>query len=389
MMAVFRKEILENLRDRRVVINTLLLGPLAAPLIFVLIISFTVQQTLDRAEAVLELPVVGAAHAPNLVRWLGQQGVIVTDAPSDPEQAILNEDEEVILRIPEGFAESWNAGRPAVIEVLTDRSRRYAGTTVQRTQSLLASYGRQMGHLRLQLRGVAPEVTQPLRVQTVDLSTPESRGSMILAFLPYVVLITVFIGAMHMAIDTTSGERERRSLEPLLINPLARWQIMAGKLLATTAFALATLGLGLVAFTWALKLLPTAEMDMALNLDFRVAVTAFFLVLPVALLAAAVLIILAAFAKSYREAQSYIGLVMFIPMIPSFWILINPSRIELWMTLVPLLSQSMLILEMVRGEPLQLAWMATSFVTTTLVALALAAVAGSLYNRPGLIFGDA
>ncbi len=388
MIPVLKKELLENLRDRRVVINTLLLGPLAAPLIFVLIISFTVQQAIDRAEAELELVVVGAEHAPNLVRWLEQQGVVVKDPPADPEQAIREEDEEVILRIPAEFPESWAAGRPAVVEVLTDRSRRYAGTSLNRVQSLLQGYSRQIGHLRLQLRGVAPELSQALRVQTVDLSTPESRGGLILAFLPYVVLITVFIGAMHMAIDTTSGERERRSLEPLLINPLPRWQIMGGKLLATTTFALATLGIGLVAFTWALKFLPTAQMDMALNLDWRVAMIAFVLVLPVALLASAVLIILAAFAKSFREAQSYIGLVMFIPMIPSFWILINPSRLETWMTWVPLLSQSILILEMVRGETIEFAWLATSFASTGALALLMAAVAGSLYNRPGLIFGD-
>ncbi|MCC5872825.1 MAG: ABC transporter permease [Gammaproteobacteria bacterium] len=388
MMAVFRKELLENLRDRRVVVNTLLLGPLAAPLIFVAIIWFTVQQAIDRAEADLELVVVGADHAPNLLRWLEQQGVVVKDALDDPEQAIREEKEEVILRIPADFPESWRSGRPAVVEVLTDRSRRYAGTSLARVEGLLQGYSRQIGHLRLQLRGVPPDLSQAVRVQTIDLSTPESRGGLILAFLPYVVLITVFIGAMHMAIDTTSGERERRSLEPLLINPLPRWQIMGGKLLATTAFALATLGLGLIAFTWALKLLPTAQMDMALNLNWKVALTAFVLVLPVALLASGLLIILAAFAKSFREAQSYLGLVMFIPMIPSFWILINPSRLETWMTWVPLLSQSILILEMVRGETIELVWMLTSFASTGALALLLAIVAGSLYNRPGLIFGD-
>lgn len=388
MMAVFKKELLENLRDRRVVVNTLLLGPLAAPLIFVAIIWFTVQQTIDRAEADLELVVIGAEHAPNLVGWLSQQGVVVKDALDDPERAIREEQEEVILRIPADFHEAWRSGRPAVVEVLTDRSRRYAVTSLGRVEGLLHGYSRQIGHLRLQLRGVTPDLAQALRVQTVDLSTPESRGGMILAFLPYVVLITVFIGAMHMAIDTTSGERERRSLEPLLINPLPRWQIMGGKLLATTAFALATLGLGLIAFTWALKLLPTAQMNMSLNLDWKVALTAFVLVLPVALLASGLLIILAAFAKSFREAQSYLGLVMFIPMIPSFWILINPSRLETWMTWVPLLSQSILILEMVRGESIEAIWMLTSFVSTGVLALLLAMIAGSLYNRPGLIFGD-
>jgi sodium transport system permease protein len=250
----------------------------------------------------------------------------------------------------------------------------------------LNGYSNQVSQLRLLMRGVDPELTRPINIRITDMSTPESRGGMVLAFLPYFILITVFMGSMHMAIDTTAGERERKSLEPLLINPLPRWQIMAGKLAATTSFALMTLGLGLIAFVYAMGFLPVADMDMALNLDLRVAALAFLLCAPAALLAAALLTILAAFAKSFREAQSYMGLVILVPMIPSFWILIDPTRTETWMTLVPLLSQNVLILELVRGEPVNAMWFALSIASTSLVAVLLAAVAGTLYNRPRLIF---
>ena len=386
MMVIFLKELLENFRDRRVLINTLVIGPLIGPFVFVLVISFVARQAIERTEAELELPVAGAEHAPNLVGYLKRQGVVIKDAPEDPEAAVRQEDEEVVLRIPEGFGEEWRAGRPARVELIADLSQRYAGTTQTRVRNLVEGYNRQIAQNRLQLRGVDPAITTPVRLRTVDLSTPESRGGLLLAFLPYVVLITVFIGAMHMAIDTTAGERERKSLEPLLINPLPRWQIMAGKLAATTFFALLTLSLGLVAFVYALRLLPMEQMDMALNLDFRVAAMAFVLTLPAALLAAALLTILSSFAKSFREAQSYMGLVMFIPMIPSVWVFINPTRTEDWMTFVPLLSQCVLILELVRGETISGLWIAQSFFSTLIVALILAAVAGTLYNRPRLIF---
>lgn len=386
MIAVFKKEILENLRDRRVLINTLLIGPLVGPVLFALVLTFVVKQTVDRAEAELELPVVGAEHAPNFVAWLERQGVVIKEAPTDPEQAVRDEDEEVILRIPDTFADEWNAGKPARVEMLADLSQRYSGTTRERVRALVEGYSQRIGTLRLQLRGVAPDLNTPVMLQTVDLSTPESRGGMVLAFLPYVVLIAVFIGAMHMAIDTTAGERERKSLEPLLINPLPRWQIMAGKLGATTAFSLTTLALTLVAFVYAMRALPTDQMDIALKLDFGVAVAVFVLVVPVALFAAAVLTILAAFAKSFREAQTYMGMVMFIPVIPSMWILLNPTRTETWMTFVPLMSQSVLSLGLVRGESIEPMWMFNAFVSTLAVALLLAVVAGTLYNRSKLIF---
>ena len=386
MIAVFIKELLDNFRDRRVVLNTLIIGPLFGPVIFGLMLSFMASETTERMEAALELPVVGAENAPNLVAWLERQGVIIEDAPDDPEAAVRSEEHEVVLRIPEGFGEAWQAGQPAPIEIIADQSLRYTGTTIARVRSYLGTYSAQISQVRLQLRGIHPEITRPIDTQIVDLSTPTSRGGQILAFLPYFILITVFMGSMHMAVDTTAGERERKSLEPLLINPLPRWKIMAGKLMATTFFALATLALGLVAFVYAMGMLPTADMGVSLNLDFKVAGMAFLLVAPAALLAAAMLTILASFAKSFREAQSYMGVIIFVPMIPSFWLLIDPTKAETWMTWVPLLNQNIMILELVRGEPLNTAWIGATLLSTTLAAIALAWVAGGLYNRPKLIF---
>ncbi len=386
MMGVYLKELLDNFRDRRVILNTLILGPLMGPVIFAVMISFMTRQATERMEAPLELPVIGAEHAPSLVGFLERQGVIITAPPEDPEAAVRQEIEEVILRLGPEFAEAWESGHPAPVELIADLSLRYSGTTISRVRGYLNAWSGQVSQLRLQLRGVHPDLTRPINVQVTDLSTPESRGGMVLAFLPYFILITVFMGSMHMAIDTTAGERERKSLEPLLINPLPRWQIMAGKLAATTSFALMTLALGLVAFVVAMGFLPVADMDIALNLDLRVAAWAFILCAPAALLAAALLTILAAFAKSFREAQSYMGLVILVPMIPSFWILIDPTRTETWMTMVPLLSQNVLILDLVRGEAVNLAWFGLSILTTGLAALVLATIAGTLYNRPNLIF---
>ncbi|MEM1081703.1 MAG: ABC transporter permease [Pseudomonadota bacterium] len=387
MIAVFLKEILDNFRDRRVIINTLIIGPLMGPVIFAVLISFMARQTAERLEEPLELPVVGAELAPNLMGFLERQGVIIQPPPEDPEAVILSEEEEVVLRIPAQFIEDWAAGRSAAVEIIADRSLRYSGTTIARVNSYLNAYNAQIAQLRLQLRGVDPQITRPVASQVVDLSTPTSRGGEILSFLPYFILITVFVGSMHMAVDTTAGERERKSLEPLLINPLPRWQIMAGKLCATTAFALATLALGLIAFVYAMKVLPTAEMNIQLNLDLGVAAWAFLIVAPAALLAAGLLTILASFAKSFREAQSYMGMVVLVPMIPSLWLLVDP-RTEAWMTLVPLLSQNVLIIDLVRGEPINVLWLVACLATTTVLALILAFIAGSLYNRPRLIFNS-
>jgi sodium transport system permease protein len=223
-------------------------------------------------------------------------------------------------------------------------------------------------------------------LRDVDLSTPKSRAILAVIFLPYVLMITAFTGATHLAMDTTAGEKERKSLEPLLINPVPRWQIMTGKMLTTTVFAMASLALTLVSFRIVLPYMPIGAFGMDLTLGLHTLVKILLVISPVAILAAALLTLLASFAKSYREAQSYMGLVILIPMIPSLIFMANPVKAEAWMMNVPLFSQNILIGEIIREESVALSWYAVSIASTLVIGLALAVVAATLYNRPRLIF---
>jgi sodium transport system permease protein len=387
LFTVLRKESRENIRDRRAVFNSLLLGPILFPLMFIGIIWFTTSAEQERFEAVLEIPVVGAERAPSLVRFLEQQGVVVKPAPEDPEAEVRSQQEMVVVRIPEKFEERWTNGEPAPVEVISDPSRQESQVTIRRVKALLAGYGQQIGTLRLQLRGVAPQLASAILIRDVDLSTPKSRAILAMIFLPYVLMITAFTGGIHLALDTTAGEKERRSLEPLLVNPVPRWQIMTGKLLTTMLFAMAALALTLISFKLVLPLMPVGAfgVDLTITLDglFRI----LFVISPVAILAASLLTVLASFAKTYREAQSYSGLVIMIPLIPSLIFMTNPVRPEAWMMSIPLFSQNMLIGEIVRGEAVPWDWYALSFGSTLIIGLVLAVVAATLYNRPRLIFG--
>jgi sodium transport system permease protein len=383
---VFRKEVRENMRDRKAVFNSLLLGPILFPVLFVGLAWFGTSKQMERAEKVLEVPVVGAEHAPNLVGFLEQQGMVVKAAPEDPEASVRRQDEPVIIRIPDTFPGQWHAGTPAEVEVIADPSRRESEIPMHRVKGLLQAYGQQIGALRLQLRGVSPSLAAPVMVRDVDLSTPQSRGLLVMIFLPYVLMITAFSGGMHLAIDTTAGEKERRSLEPLLINPVPRWQIMIGKLLATTLFGLASLTLTLLAFRFALPYMPTGALGIDLSLGASAVGGILLVVAPVAILAAGLLTMLATYAKSFREAQSYMGLVILIPMIPSILFMANPVKPETWMMPIPLFSQNLLIGEFVRGESVPLAWLLYSTGGTLAIGLVLAWFAATLFNRPRVVF---
>src|SRR5215470_2618370 len=234
---VFLKEVRENLRDRRTVINTLLTGPLFAPLIFVLLINTLVTRELEKAEKPLPLPVVGAENAPNLIEALKQQRVEIKPGPADPELAVREQDADVVLRIAPEFAASWNKGEPAQVEIVYDESQRDASSAVARLRGMLEQYDRRTGALRMVARGLSPSVTNAVVVAERDQSTAQSRASHLFAMLPYFFILGGFIGGMALAIDTTAGERERQSLEPLLVNPVSRAKILVGKLAATSTFA--------------------------------------------------------------------------------------------------------------------------------------------------------
>ena len=176
LTTVFRKEVHENIRDRRALFNSLLLGPLLFPLLFVGLMLFLQSAEKERQEQVLELPVVGAEHAPSLVRFLEQQGTLIQPEPDDPEGMVRKQEVQVILRILPEYPEQWRQGLPAPVEVISDPSRQESNAAIRKLKGMLSVYGRQTAALRLQLRGVSPQLAAPVMVRDVDLSTPKSRA---------------------------------------------------------------------------------------------------------------------------------------------------------------------------------------------------------------------
>lgn len=386
---VFVKEVVDNLRDRRAVMSSLIFGPLFGPVLFAVMISTVANIEVEKTGSPLQIPVVGEQNAPNLVDFLRRQGVAIKPAPADPEQAVSGKDEDVVLRIPAAYAEQWREGRPAMVELIVDKSRRETGKVYDRVARLLNTYGGQIGALRLQLRGVHPGIAQAIGVREVDLSTPGSRGALILGMLPFFIMYTVFIGGMYLAIDATAGEKERQSLEPLLINPAPRWQIMMGKLTATFVFSLLTLVVALVAFYFSKEMIPAASLNIRFHLSPVVLGWCFLLLVPVALVASGLQTIIAAFAKGFREAQTYLSLLMLAPMLPTMWLFLSPVKEQDWMAAVPLLAQSVLINNLIRGEEINLQWAAVSTFVAMLLGGALCLVAARLYHRPRMVFSKA
>ncbi|MGH8320094.1 MAG: ABC transporter permease [Steroidobacteraceae bacterium] len=349
-ITVFCKEVRENLRDRRTVINALVRGPLLFPVLFLVMFNLQVSAQLKNADKPLPVPVVGAAGAPHLVAALTEMGMVTEPAPKDPDDAVHDQRDDVVLVIPPGYALHWDRGETAGVRLVYDSSRRTSDQSAQRLRKMLQNYARIIAAQRMIARGLSPRVAVPLVPEDRDQATPRSRGALLYAFLPYFIVLTAFLGGMYLAIDTTAGERERQSLEPLLANPVPRWSVLVGKLSATTLFAMVSLALGVVGFAVAGRYMDVQRLNMVIDLGVRFFAITLLLMLPLVLLLTCLQTLVSAFAKSYREALTYLSLLMFIPILPSLLLVLMPVKGQTWMYAVPLLGQQLGIMRLLRGE---------------------------------------
>lgn len=383
---VFRKEVLDNLRDRRTLLAALAY-PLLGPAIMMLLFTTLVRVNVERQERPLRLPVADAALAPQLVAWLQQQGALVVDAPLDPESAVRLGDEDVVLRISPGFGAEWRAGRPATVELIADPSRQPARVAVERTRRLLGAYSQLTGAQRLVTRGVSPNVTQALAIADVDVSTPQSQAALFLNILPYFMVFSVFIGGLYVAVDVTAGERERGSLESLLINPVPRWQILAGKQGATILFTLLAVVETVLAFTVMLHLVSLEDLGLAISIEPGAMLGILLVTVPMVLPATALQMCIGVFTRSAKEAQNYLSFLPLIPALPGLMLAFVPVKPTLAVMLIPTFGQQVLINQLLRGEPVNPVWIAVSAAVTLVGGVVLTLVAVRLFNREQVLLG--
>lgn len=384
--AVWRKEVVDNLRDRRTLLAALFY-PLLGPLMLVMLMGVIGRSVSGQRERPLELPIVGAEHAPSLVLFLEQNGAKIEAAPDDPEAAVRAGDFDFVLVIPADYGEEFTAGQPATVQLILDDSRESATVAIARIHNLLEGYGRRVGALRLLARGINPRIVNSIAVETQSVATAQSHAARFLGMAPYFIIFSIFIGGMYLAIDTTAGERERGSLEPLLINPLPRWQLVFGKYGAVLVFTLVAVAETLLAFYVVLNLIPLERyLGVRYSLDGMALFKIFLITIPMTLLAAGLQMVIATFTRSFKEAQNYLSMLPLIPALPGIFLVFLPVKQKLWMMLIPTFGQQLLINRVMRGEVVDPIDVATSAAVTIVVAALLLSLAVSLYRREKILF---
>lgn len=385
IFVVARKELIDGIRDRRALAAVAFSAVLSPALLGGML---TAAAGNARGAADLTLPVVGAEHAPAFVQWLRQQtGVTVVPGPSDPEQAVLDRDEDVVLIIDADFSEHIGRAQTAEVKLVSESSRDRARPKVARVRALVGAYGGQLAALRLVVRGVAPGIALPIRVEDVEVSGSQVRVAQILSILPLLLVIAGLVGGMQIAVDTTAGERERGSLEPLLLNPVPRWSLAAGKWLAASALGCVAVIFSMVITVNVLSRIPWHDLGVRFRVTDGELFSLLLLILPLTFFLAALVLYASTFARSFKEAQGYLGMLIFAPMLPGLLATIYPLSRRPWLSPVPVVGQYALAADLLGGEPPSAFLFVVAAVATLACAMGLVALTARALGRETTIFG--
>ncbi|TQK02840.1 ABC transporter permease [Herbaspirillum sp. SJZ107] len=377
LLVVFLKEVRETLRDKRV-LGLLVMFTLMYPIMFGYILNQNIERATRAEREGIELAVIGGGQAPTLMSQLRQKNITVRDIPDAGEEAIgemLRAKKVVaVLRLPPRFTDNYQAMRPARIELwfdsATEQDRRRRDV-----EDVLRAYNANIASARLLAHGVSPVTLGPIDLQRYDTGTNAARSAGFIGSLMGFLFFPAFFCGMAAAVDSTAGERERRSLEVLMAQPVRTWELVGGKWLAAASLAIVGITFELIVAHIGLSWLPLEEIGMSWRLGWGDLAKLCLASAPLPLFAAAAQIAVAMNARSFKEAQSTVSILTFVPMLPGLIVSMMDLKTATWMYAVPMLSNQTLMREISKGGELGPLPYVLTFACSAVAALALFAFA--------------
>jgi sodium transport system permease protein len=393
---VYRKELIDSLRDRRTLISMIAVPLLIMPL---LMIGFGVVSVALLGQAMKEIPkvmILGGEDSPRVMAELsGLKDVEIVPVKSDYADEISNKQIRAAVEIPPGFDAKLAAGEPTEVKIYMYEGELKSGFGAQRLQRFFQRLRDRSVREQLQARQLPESLARPFDIVEQNVAPPEKVGGAILGGLvPYFVILLCMTGAMYPAMDLTAGEKERGTIETILCSPVSRTHLVLGKFLMVLTASIATAILAIVSMSASFgagrKLLlgvVSREADAALQITItgKAIASIFLVVLPVAVFFSAALLALSLFAKSYKEAQSYISPLMIVMVMPAVAALLPGVELTPLLALVPVLNTSLVSKEIIAGT-YHWSLIAVIFLSSSAYAALALAIAVKLFQREDVLF---
>ncbi|MCF2858638.1 ABC transporter permease subunit [Pseudoalteromonas sp. SMS1] len=370
---LYKKEMLDASRDKRSVMAGLYYA-IGAPIVMCLLFTVLLKQ-LSSPDA-LEITIKNANAAPSLVSYLEGQDI------SHGESASVK---AITLVISQNYALNMSQGKSADVTIIADKSDNKLIKSVRRLEAALARYNAEVTGLRLISRGIDPSIMRAVNVQTQDQATPDSKGGMFLGIATLSIIIALFYSAMNLAIDTSAGERERNSLALLLSHPLSSTQIVLAKVAAIASYSMIGLVLVLVVSKFAYGMVPWEQLGFSINIDATFILFCTFIGIPIALMSASLLVCVSFMAKSFKEAQSYVAFVLFVPIGLSMMTTYDIATD--YVQWIPIAAQQYAMIEVIKGNELPLMQVLLSSFSTLGLFVIFTMLSSRMLKSEKVVFG--
>ena len=372
--SLLRKELVDAARDKRSVMAGLyyafFVPILVAGMMMLIIDKVTSPEDLN-------ITINNAAAAPDLIAFLDNQGIRHSDDKSEVKA--------IQIIIGATYAEQMHRGEPAEVLLIADGSEENLQSAIRETQKTLRSYSSEMASLRLIARGINPKIMNSLNIKMQDQATSESKGGQLMAMIILFMLLSIFVSGMNLAIDTSAGERERNSLALLLSHPISLRELIASKVCAVSFFGMLGLVLVLIMSKIIYPLVPWQELGFSVDISLNFMIATLIVGAFIAILAASMQLFVSFMAKSFKEAQTYISFVLFVPMIMSYAVTFDLATDELrW---APVTGQLQALIDLMKGKEIPLLQLTVSCLSTLIISVALVLGMERLLKSEKIVFG--
>jgi sodium transport system permease protein len=390
-LIVFRKELRDMLRDKRTIRSMIIIPVVAFPLLF-LLVSWVMVKFSDKAsKEPSSVMVQGGDDSPKLLDALkSADGIHVVPYQPDAKQQIADKKIQALVDLPAGFDASVVRGNAEGIAIDYFQDDMKSESAREKLKNFFDDYRLKTAHEILAARGLPANLVEPFTLNAQNVAPPSKVGAAVFGgWILYFIIILSFTGAMYPAMDLTAGEKERGTMETILTSPVARTDLVIGKFLMVVLASVVTAILSLISmgisFTWSKRTFLHGADVPQMSIDPTAVIAVVALLLPLAVLFAAVLLAVALTAKSYREAQTYVSPLVFVVILPA--IIGAMPGIDLnWKTaLIPILNTSLVSKEVIAGN-YHWGLMAAVFGTTCLYAAIAIAAAVRMFNREEVLF---
>jgi sodium transport system permease protein len=393
---VYRKELIDSLRDRRTLISMTVVPLLVMPLITIGAGALLIKQVDQAQKEVPKIMILGGEDSPNLRAALDQmKGVQIVPAKPDYAEEISNKQIRAAVEVPPGFDAKISGGQATTVKIYLYEGDLKSGFGADRLQKFFRDLRDQTVREHLQARQLPDSLVRPFDIQQQNVAPPEKVGGAVLGgIVPYFVILLCLTGAMYPAMDLTAGEKERGTIETILCSPVSRTHLVIGKFLMVLTASVATAVLSIMSMTVSFgvgkKMLlgvarGTADAAMQITMTGKAVISIFIIVLPLAVLFSAALLAISLFAKSFKEAQSYLSPLMIVVVLPAVAALLPGVELNTALALVPVLNTSLVCKEIITGT-YHWNYIALIFASSCLYAAAAIWFAVKLFQREDVLF---